>query len=265
MAGRNITTSPETINTSPQPYFRPNDFNQAIWEHSYDIICEKAIRCPCQGTGGSPLATCQNCHGSGYFYVNPVLTKALVQGINRITQYVHWSPELMGTAAITVRDEDKLLISYLDRITLEDEYASFTEMVVSREMTPEHVGVFLSYAPLEVFNVWLFEAPDQPLKQVDPTDYFINENNPFCISFNVGAVPPNVGVSVFYKHRVQYHVIDMPHEIRASYDRDKVTGQMQLIKLPLQVVGRRCHLVDMQRPNYDGTGIIYNDYDPDSH
>ena len=51
----------------------------------------------------------------------------------------------------------------------------------------------------------------------------------------------------------------------ASEQRNKVSGQLELIKLPLQVVGRRSHLVDMQRPNYDGSGVIYNDYAPDSH
>lgn len=265
MAGRTVHNSDAPQMVTPQVYFKPEEFNIAIWEHAYDIICEKAIRCPCQGASGSPIPTCQNCHGSGYFYVNPVMTKAIVQGLNRITQYVHWAPELMGTAAITVRDQDKLLISYLDRITLNDEYAAFSEMIVSREMTPEHVSVFLSYAPIEIFNVWLYSAYNEPLVQVDPSSYVVNADNPYCINFEVGSVPAGVGVSVFYKHRVQYHVIDMPHEIRASEQRNKVSGQLELIKLPLQVVGRRSHLVDMQRPNYDGSGVIYNDYAPDSY
>ena len=36
----------------PQVAFRPQDFEAVIWAHGYDIICEKAIRCPCQGDSG---------------------------------------------------------------------------------------------------------------------------------------------------------------------------------------------------------------------
>ena len=55
MNGRPISEAPEqSLYGQPQVSFRPNDFNSVIWAHGYDIICEKAIRCPCQGYSGSP-------------------------------------------------------------------------------------------------------------------------------------------------------------------------------------------------------------------
>ena len=36
-----------------------------------------------------------------------------------------------------------------------DEYAVFTEMVVAREMADGEVGVFLSYAPIEIMGAYL--------------------------------------------------------------------------------------------------------------
>ena len=74
-------------------------------------------------------------------------------------------------------------------------------------------------------------------------------------------MPEGAGVSFLYKHRVEYHIIDAPHEIRASMQANKQSGALEVIKMPLQAVGRRSHLIDMQRPNFDGSGLIFNDYD----
>ena len=251
----------------PQVYFRPNDFDAVIWAHGYDIKVEKAIRCPCQGASGAPMPDCQNCHGFGYFFVNPTLTKALITGLNRSTQYVQWAPELMGTAAITVRDEDKALISYFNRVVVQDEYANFTEMVEARDMGDGSTAVFLSYAPLskeDIEAVFVYVAPEAPLFKLDPSSYDIMPENPYCVQFANGNVQSGQGVSFLYKHRVEYHIIDMPHEIRASLQANKQSGAMEVIKLPLQGIGRRTHLVDMQRPNYDGSGLIHNDYVTDT-
>lgn len=262
MAGRKIVdVSAPSLYGQPSVSFRPDDFDAVIWQHGYDIICEKAVRCPCQGNSGSPLPSCQNCHGFGYFFINPERTKALITALNRNTQYVQWAPELMGTAAITVRDKDRELIGYFDRVTVEDEYALFTEMVVVREMIADVMGVFLSYAPIEIKSVFKYVGADSPLVRLSEGDYEITPENPYCLRFRQGVFNPEEGVSVLYKHRVEYHIIDMPHEIRASLGRDKSSGQFQILKMPVQSVGRRTHLIDIQRPNYDGGGIIYNDDD----
>ena len=81
MAGnRNILDSPQqNLYGQPQVAFRPQDFNAAIWSHGYDVICEQAVRCPCQGDSGAPKPDCQNCHGFGYFFINPTRT-----GVGRI-------------------------------------------------------------------------------------------------------------------------------------------------------------------------------------
>lgn len=260
--GREIkNTLKPNLSGQPQVQFRPNDFDAVIWTHGYDIICEKAIRCPCQGNSGAPLPNCNNCHGFGYIFINPTRVKAIITGLNRNTQYVQWNPELMGTAAITVRDSDKENLSYFDRITVEDEYAQFTEMVVSRKMAEDTIGIFLSYAPLEdgIVSVYIFKDSTSPLIKLNPSVYSISPNNPYCIVFKKGNVPEGVGVSILYKHRVEYHIIDLPHEIRASLGKNKTSGQYEILKMPIQVIGRRTHLIDMQRPNFDGGGIIYND------
>lgn len=244
----------------PQVQFRPNDFNAAIWAHGYDIICEQAVRCPCQGTAGAPHSDCQNCHGFGYIFVNPYKTKALITGLNRNTQYVQWSPELIGTAAITVRDEDKDHITYFSRVTVADERAVFSEAILARDMGGGAVAAFTSYAPIEIVSVWKYSAPDAPLVRLGAGNYGISANNPYCIEFFNNSVGADVMVSLLYKHRVEYHIVDLPHEIRASLGRNKKSGQFEILKMPIQGIGRRTHLIDIKRPDYDGTGVIINDY-----
>ena len=102
---------------------------------------------------------------------------------------------------------------------------------------------------------------DVPLYKLDPTVYEVSPNNKYCVQFAAGNVPEGAGVSFLYKHRVEYHIIDAPHEIRASMQANKQSGALEVIKMPLQAVGRRSHLIDMQRPNFDGSGLIFNDYD----
>ena len=139
-------------------------------------------------------------------------------------------------------------------------------MLVARLMIGDEVAVFLSYAPIEggIEAVYIFKDSTSPLVKLDPSTYEVVPENPYCLRFAPGNVEPDMGVSVLYKHRVEYHIIDMPHEIRASLGKDKKSGQLQILKMPIQGVGRRTHLIDMQRPNYDGSGIIYNDDNNDS-
>lgn len=244
---------------APQVRFRPNDFSAAIWTHSYDAIIETAVRCPCQGTSGAPHPDCQNCHGFGYFFINQFRTKALITGLNRSTENLQWSPELIGTAAITLRAEDRDLMAYFNRVTLEHEYAIFTEMILTRKMTNGDVAAFLTYAPIEVQSVWVYDGPDSPLKQLDKSEYGVSQDNPYCIQFQAGVIAENTSFSILYKHRVEYHIIDLPHEVRASAGKNKKSGAIERLEMPVQGIGRRTHLIDMRRPNYDGSGVIHND------
>lgn len=261
--GRNVVDAREqSMYGQPVIQFRPNDFNAAIWSHGYDVICEQAVRCPCEGSSGAPLPDCQNCHGFGYFFINPMRTKALITGLNRNTNYVQWSPELIGTASITVRDEDRRLISYFNRITVEDESAFYTEMSVVRDLVMDgqhRLICFLTYAPIDIGGVYLYRGSDRQLVKLGLEDYSIAENNPYCLVINDAlGVQAGDGISVSYEHRVEYHVIDLPHEIRSSLGRDKASGQFEILRLPIQGICRRSHLV-LGKPDYDGSGIIYND------
>ena len=123
---RNILQSPSSGLSNFRPEFFKSEFDKAIQAKGYDVEIMRALRCPCHGKE-SALPDCQNCFGTGYFYVNAIHTKALITGINFTDKYKSWSQELLGTMAVTVRDIDKANLSYYDRISFRNEISYFSE------------------------------------------------------------------------------------------------------------------------------------------
>ena len=70
MATKNILVKPAPNLTGiASPEFFENEFDAAIYLKGYRVILERALRCPCHAPD-APLVDCQNCFGTGYFYVN---------------------------------------------------------------------------------------------------------------------------------------------------------------------------------------------------
>jgi hypothetical protein len=255
---RNILQSPSSGLSNFRPEFFKSEFDQAIQAKGYDVEIMRALRCPCHGKE-SALPDCQNCFGTGYFYVNAIHTKALITGINFTDKYKSWSQELLGTMAVTVRDIDKANLSYYDRISFRNEISYFSENLPIRYDDMGQPFVFTTYKPVQVLAMYLFEASNKPLIKTDKGH--VSDVNSYCIilDMEIDALPENGFVSVYYKHNPEYHVIDLPHEIRASWVTDKKSGQLNKIELPVQAIVRRSHLIAMEKPNFDGSGVIYNE------
>lgn len=238
-----------------RPEFIKPDFDQAIWAKGYDVILERAMRCPCHGKG-APLIDCQNCFGTGYFYVNPVKTKGLITGVNQNNQYKTWSEELLGTIAITVMEVDKINLSYFDRIKFMSEISYFSENLEIRSDGDVYF-VFTTYQIESLLGMYIFVSSNEKLQKTNAAH--VSENNPYCLILDLDELPSNNCISVYYKHCPEYHVLDLPHEIRSSWNTNRKTGQMFEIKLPLQAIARRSHLIAIEKPNFDGSGVIIND------
>lgn len=250
-----ITTPAPNLEYVANPQFRLNEFEAAVWNKGYDVILENAMRCPCNAPD-APLVDCQNCLGTGYFYINPTSTKALITNLNQTNKYNRWSQELLGTIQITVNDANKSNLSYFDRITIKKEYNYYSENVVLRRFS-ENTFVFTTYKPIDVLSIHVFNSPFEKLIKIPSNEYSINPDNPYCIVFT-GDLSDKAVVSVYYKHEPEFHVLDLPHMIRASWSTDKSTGAEERIRLPLQAIARLSHLIAM-RPDYNGGGMIIND------
>lgn len=251
-----LVATPQPAQGYAQVAFRPDEFDNAVWGHAYNAIFERAIRCPCS-TGDHPLPNCENCLGTGYFYINPYKSQALLIGLNATNQYKSWSMELVGTVSVTVRDRDKEHLGYFDRITLSDQFAQYSENLEIRTAQDGTMFIFTMYAVQEILGIWSFQGATQPLKVLPKGSYSVSDTNPYVIIIDPDQIGVNNTISIAYKHKVEYHVLDFPHEIRASMRRDK-SGRYEVIQLPINAIARRSHLIVANRPNFDGTGINSN-------
>lgn len=245
-------TPPPLTNFSPE--FKLDEFNSALWRKGYDVKLEHAIRCPCHGD--HPLPDCQNCFGTGYFYTDPIMTKGLITNINQINQYKVWSEALLGTIAISVMDVNKGSISYFDRITFTSEYSYYSEVAEIKRSKNDVYFCFTTYKMVDLLATYMFIGSDTKL--LKNTQVHVSSLNPYCLVIE-GGPETNGYLSIYYKHCPEYHVIDLTHEIRSSWKNNKETGEAEKIQLPLQAVARRSHLIAVDKPNFDGSGVIIND------
>lgn len=254
MEQKNILQTPNPGLSNFRPEFYKDEFEKAIFAKGYDVLLERAVRCPCHGRDAA-LPDCQNCFGTGYFYVNPTKTKALITNINQTTQYKNWSAELLGTFGVTVIDLDKVNLSYYSRLTFENEFSYFSENLEIREMNGEFF-VFTTYKIIKVDALYTFTNSYQKLNKT--TQFHINPENPYCLILDFEP-PENMIVSLYYKHAMECKVIDLPHQSRSSWNTDKVSGQQKKIQLPVQAIVRVSCFIVSDKPNYDGKGFIQND------
>lgn len=257
MAQSIITTAAPDLIHAANPQFQLREFEAAVWNKGYSVVLENALRCPCHAPD-APLIDCQNCQGTGYFYINPTETKALITNLNQQNKYTKWSEELLGTIQITVNEVNKSNLSYFDRITIKKEYSFYSENLVIRQYN-NFVFVFTTYKPVDIVSIHLFNSPSEKLIKMTSDQYSINPDNPYCIILDAITAEEKMIASVYYKHEPEYHVIDIPHDIRASWVTNKDTGADERIRLPLQAVARRSHLIAVGKPDFNGTGYIQND------
>lgn len=233
-------------------------FDEKIWQYGYEVIVDKAIECPCRIEGdNSNLSDCQNCGGTGWAFINPLQTKALITSINQDTKYKQWSQELIGNISVTLREID--LAAFMDRITMMNEVATFSEV---RKVKQTETGVnfiFTSYQIESIEDIFIFDTSSTKLIRLSPTDYTIKTLNSFVIEFGDSSLDDssNHSISIRYKHKVQYNILDQPHILRSSNDKNNM-GQVIKVKLPNQYIARLAHYV--LKPNFAGDGILDNTY-----
>lgn len=259
-------TPPAAVN--PKVGWDVNRFESLIQTQGYDAYIDRALRCPCcDRATGQALATCKNCGGRGWFFVDRVETRLLAQHMDSKKRFDDWSEVNRGTASITTRGIDKL--GFMDRIILTqlEEWYSETLNPVSHK---DELIAYPVYEPLEVSNVFLFESEDKPLVPLTEDDYEIRGN---CVVFspdilkkidvesaNISDINESpVHVTMRYSHYPVYHVIDMNRELMKVRE-GKFCGEGwndHLRQMPINVLARKAHYIfDAQRfgeEKYDNT------------
>lgn len=251
-----------TDKSLPADFVLP-EIEAAIRDKGYDVIIEKAYLCPCKGKGDpSHLNVCKNCGGSGWVFANPTKTKLIISGLaadGKLKEAAlrEWGLIDGGTVKVTGVDSDKL--TYMDRITVLDATAEHNEIVYP-QLTDDDTTLFAftHYDVVSVDLVALFEGVGVKLKRLtEPTDYSFTDNIiTFAASYNAVTNP---SVTIRYRHRPVFHIIDVLRESMTSTKGQH--GAQQKLVMPVHALAKRAHLVkDVE--NYVGNRLLDNSWLP---
>jgi hypothetical protein len=154
-------------------------------------------------------------------------------------------------------------VSFMDRITIVNNTkiknkSKFSDIVRVRDIDGSPF-VFLAYKPTDIIGIYAFNGSSNLLVKIPSTDYSISSVNPYVVNFtyDFSAISGFNGfLSIYYNHEIQYHVIDIPHDVRNSYVKDE-DGKEEQINLPINAYARKVHSV-IDIANRDGTGVLDN-------
>lgn len=261
-----IASTPNMVN-KPQPAFRKEELEVAIFSFGFYVLHEKAIKCPCKGLNTNQQSNCKNCGGTGWAFINPTQTRMLLHSMNLSNQYKEWSEELTGTVSITARDVEEL--TTMDRITImktcngEEMGAVFNEVRHVRE-AGDDLFVFTTYNVLRVIYAGMFLSVNSPYIRLEEGVDFQFEENSNKILFGESVkeafannTAKDISITFRYKYLPQFHVIDVNREVSGSFT--KIGNVEKQITLPVHAVGRRAHYI-LDADNFEGGRIIDNSF-----
>ena len=124
---------------------------------------------------------------------------------------------------------------------------------------------FLTYKPIQVFDVYVFKSIDEALVRLEEDEYAI-EYNKIKISASVlDAITDDEfpRVSIRYSHNPTFYVIDINRDLVKVRTYKDCGSSDTTDNYPIHCIARKAHYV-LDDPNYDGVGLFDNtDYNKD--
>lgn len=233
----------------PRPMWDVKKFDSLIWNNGYHAYIEHALRCPCiDRSSGQALATCKNCMGRGWFFVDKRETRVVSQSMANNRRDSNIGEVNRGTARITTRAVDRL--GFMDKIMLIDLEAYYTEVIRPVRFDDELIA-FPVYEPLEITNAFMYVGDSTKLYPLDDSMYEIKGNK---IVFDdkiedlvevtdVNEKTADISISVRYSHHPLYFVIDVNRELMKVRERHCSYTDEQLTNMPINVLARKAHYI----------------------
>ena len=252
-------TSSAVLSNKPQGRLQKQNFDSLVDQKGYPVIIQKAMTCPCASVGSQALPSCRNCGGSGWIWINPASTKAIMQSMNKNTKFKEWSKENLGTASVTTFDEVEL--GYMDKITVLNSESSYSQVIRPKVYTDDNIlRSTLTYAPLSIEAIFRFDTATNALIGLTvPTDAVINGN---IIEFHedLKAID-GLTITIRYRHNQEYAVLDIPRSVISSESIHHDTKIEQQQKYPIHAVARLFHYT-INETSIDGTYLHDNSFTP---
>ena len=244
---------------SPSVDFEVNDFEAAIRDKGYDVIWHKAIQCPCKSIGNDHQSTCKNCGGSGWLFINPTKTRAIITSIDVERSYEMEGRRDLGKVMVTMSHEDK--ISHMDKIELVNSDSEHSEVFYPRrETVDQQLFAYTRYDIKSVQYVGLYEGDTVPLRRLtqENEDFTFIDNKIVLANRFTGVLSeyPRTSITIRYTHSPLYHIWEITHDARDSLIE---TGN-GIVKLPVQGIGKRAHLI-LEAENFQGDRLFDNSFD----
>lgn len=239
-------------NISRVDFQKSEDFNNLIKLKGYDVYHDKAYRCPCVGfETGQALSDCLNCGGIGWFFIDRVKTRMLIQRINAGKKYENWNETETGSASITTMAENRP--AYMDRIIVLDIESIYNQICKVRKIGSSYF-FFTLFKPLEIIQAFYFFNSDKKLVNI-PKQFFTIEDTVIKISDEF-SIDDNAIVSIRYTHNNVYHILDLNRDAIKTRDKDCSDSNI-LSKLPISCVGKKAQFL-FDRQNFYGIGLNEN-------
>lgn len=249
---KKITKTSENTTGFLRLDFDKDQFDNLIETKGYPVIWERAVPCPCANPGLSPQSNCKNCAGAGWVFINPTEIKGIITSINKDTKYKEWSEERVGTFAITVNSKHRL--NFMDRLTVIGSRTSHSETLKVKKVQSKQF-IRTIYPAVEVIDIFKFQNVFEKLKLLNFQEDYVLEGTQVIF---LKGVDYNDNVTVTYLHELQYHVLDLNHDVRNTVTLDN-SSREQIKELPISAVARKTHRV-INSYEFAGDEIFNNSY-----
>lgn len=256
LTDKKIIQSPQSSGTSLAADFQEQEFDVLFRDKGYNVIHERAIQCACKGKGSDSLSSCQNCGGSGWFFVNPTQTRMIITSMQLDRQYDEQARLDVGMAYITSRASDK--IAFMDKISLIDSLTVHHE-VLFPQLDTSIYRASTHYDIKDVEYIGLYNGDKNKLIRLqEGTDYTYSNN---VIDFGSIVVADDKKITIRYRHNPVFHIWDNPRETAVSL-LVKGSSRRDVLQLAVKGIGKRSHMI-ANAENWIGNRLLDNSWEPE--
>jgi len=207
---------------------KPKLFEDLIKYTGMKVLWEEAMFCHCLNKdSGQPDFNCPYCEGQGFLYLEPKETRVISYSFSGNREFLNIGLIERGTAYITTFPN--VLMGYHDRVTFLDMSAKYSEILEFNKNKSSK-----SHRPINKIVMVKGDGLDFDIEK----DFKITKDGRFIEYMNLTELPDGTKLSVLYLTPPSYIVIDLVHELRATFVKFKYP-QETFTELPKQYVIKR--------------------------